>query len=175
MVTLTQPRTPEPPYPHFHALPVVQSWSDVEVEREISTKLVRVVATIEIYHVAHLRAAPINNPVVAVKWWRVPSKNFSNISAQSENSVTGSPRLEKSGYTPKECLDRRLWTSILRSALEVDELRTPTSLRTPSPLPLQNLCPRPLVHRVVNRHYGLHIHRIWLVVFALHCCEELCF
>ena len=62
----TKPPSTEPLEPQFHALPIIESWSDIEVERGCAGRT-ETFACVEVDYVAHSVAAPVNYPVVSVK------------------------------------------------------------------------------------------------------------
>jgi hypothetical protein len=62
-----QPPSAEPLESQFHALPVVEGWSYVKVERGSAVRT-ETSSDIVINDVANAVAAPVDYPVVSVKW-----------------------------------------------------------------------------------------------------------
>ena len=63
----TEPPSAESLESQFHALPVVESWSDIKVERGCAV-WTETFASVEIDDVTDAVAAPVNYPVMSVKW-----------------------------------------------------------------------------------------------------------
>jgi hypothetical protein len=66
----TEPALPEVLRAHADALPAVERRADVEVERGHARE--RAAARVEVDHIAHARAAAVDDPVVPVERRRVP-------------------------------------------------------------------------------------------------------
>ena len=62
----TEPPSTEPLEPQFHALPIIESWSYIEVERGRAGRT-ETFACVKVDYVPHAVAAPVNYPVVSVK------------------------------------------------------------------------------------------------------------
>lgn len=73
----TEPPSAEPLESQFRALPIIESWPDVEVKRGTAV-WTEVFAGVKVYDVSDAVAAPINYPVVSVKRGCV-SRNASEI------------------------------------------------------------------------------------------------
>jgi len=71
----TEPPSAEPLKSQLYALPVIESWSDIEVERG-SAVWAETFAGVEINDVTDAVAAPVDHPIVSVKWGCV-SRNAS--------------------------------------------------------------------------------------------------
>lgn len=65
-----EPPPAEPLEAQFYALPVIESWSDIEIEG--GAGWTETFAGIEVDDVAHTVATPVNYPVVSIKRGRVP-------------------------------------------------------------------------------------------------------
>jgi len=63
----TEPPSAEPLESQLYALPVIESWSNIEVERGTAV-WTETFAGVEIDNITDAVAAPVNHPIVSVKW-----------------------------------------------------------------------------------------------------------
>ena len=80
MRSYAEPSSAESLKSQFYALPVVEGWSHVKVERRC-TVWTKTFASVEIDDVTNALTAPVHYPVVSVKWGCV-SGNASKVSRE---------------------------------------------------------------------------------------------
>ena len=86
----TQPPSTEPLESQFHTLPVVKSWSYIKIEGGC-TIWTETLSCVEIDNVADAVAAPVDYPVMSIKWRRISadlSKVLHEVMGMKERRLT---------------------------------------------------------------------------------------
>lgn len=138
----------KPRHPHPAPLEGIQLWPHIQVEAQ-PARVRGALSLIEINHVLYARAAAIDDPVMPVKRRRVAEPAVRTRARAQLRRVAGK------GHEP-------------RAAARGATVAT-------AALPRQNLGPRALVDRIVDRDDGLHVGCARRVPLARHGGEELRF